>query len=161
MTETARRDDLARLGRIVVGVDGSEPSKRALAWAARQAKLTSLPLEVLITWELPATYGWAAPLPEGMDLEADSRAVVAETIAEVVGLEAAGHLDLTVTVIEGHPAPVLLKESETAGLVVVGCRGHGSFTGMLLGSVGQHLAAHSHCPVVIVRDGKPAAHERG
>ncbi len=160
MTETTRRDDLARLGRIVVGVDGSEPSKRALAWAARQAKLTGVPLEVLITWELPATYGWAAPLPEGIDLESDCRSVVAETVGDVVGREAQ-EIDLTVTVVEGHPAPVLLKESETAGLIVVGCRGHGSFAGMLLGSVGQHLAAHSHCPVVIVRDGKPAAHSGG
>lgn len=158
MTETNHTGDLAKLGRIVVGVDGSEPSKKALAWAARQAKLTGAPLEVVMTWELPASYGWAAPLPEGMDFETDARAVVAEVVAEVIGPDAAGQLDLTLTVIEGHPAPVLLKESETAGLLVVGCRGHGSFAGMLLGSVGQHLTAHSHCPVVIVREGKPAAH---
>jgi len=141
--------------RIVVGVDGSEPSKRALAWAARQAKEFGVPLQVVITWELPATYGWAAPLPEGLDLEGDSRGVVTDEVAEVIGPDAA-NLDLTLSIIEGHPAAVLLRESETASLLVVGSRGHGSFAGMLLGSVGHHLVAHSHCPVVIVRDGKPA-----
>jgi nucleotide-binding universal stress UspA family protein len=50
---------------------------------------------------------------------------------------------------------VLLHEAEHAALVVVGSRGHGAFAGMLLGSVGQHLAAHATCPVVIVRDGLP------
>ncbi|HXY45763.1 MAG TPA: universal stress protein [Acidimicrobiales bacterium] len=142
--------------RIVVGIDGSEPSKAALAWAVRQARLTGAPLEVLITWEMPTTYGWAAPLPDGVDFEGDARGVINEEIEKVMGPDAASQVDLTVSVIEGHPAAVLLHESKTAALVVVGSRGHGAFAGMLLGSVGQHLAAHASCPVVIIRDGTAA-----
>jgi nucleotide-binding universal stress UspA family protein len=142
--------------RIVVGVDGSPQSKVALAWAARQAKLTGAPLRVVISWELPTTYGWAAPLPEGLDFEKDSEGVVNDEVATVIGPDAASQLDLSVEVVEGHPAAVLLHESESAALVVVGSRGHGAFAGMLLGSVGQHLAAHAHCPVMIIRDGKAA-----
>ena len=75
--------------RIVVGVDGSPQSKLALAWAARQAKLTNVPLEVVIAWELPTTYGWAAPLPEGLDFEKDSEGVVNDEVTSVIGPEAA------------------------------------------------------------------------
>jgi nucleotide-binding universal stress UspA family protein len=53
---------------------------------------------------------------------------------------------------EGHPAQVLLDAGETAELLVVGNRGHGGFSGMLLGSVSQYLVTHAHCPVVVVRD---------
>jgi len=139
--------------RIVVGIDGSESSKRALAWAANEATIRGVPLEVVITWELPTTYGWAAPLPEDLDFEADSRRVAEDAVKEVIGPDAESRLDLTISIVEGHPAAVLLREGETAALVVVGSRGYGSFAGMLLGSVGQHLTAHAKCPVVIVRDG--------
>jgi len=142
--------------RIVVGIDGSESSKAALAWAVEQAKLTGAPLQVVITWELPATYGWAAPLPEGLDFEADARGAVNEAVNEVIGPDSASQIDLTISIIEGHPAAVLLRESKDAGLIVVGSRGHGAFAGMLLGSVGQHLVAHAGCPVVIIRDGTAA-----
>ena len=54
--------------------------------------------------------------------------------------------------VEGHPAEVLVEASRHTELLVVSSRGHGEFTGMLLGSVSQHCAAHAHCPVVIVRD---------
>ncbi|MDA8266202.1 MAG: universal stress protein [Actinomycetota bacterium] len=139
---------------IVVGVDGSDSAKAALAWAVRQALLTGASLQVVISWEIPTTYGWVTPLPEDLDFEADARRIVTATVAEVVGSEEPGNLDLTLSIVEGHPAAVLLRESQQAALVVVGSRGHGSFSGMLLGSVGLHLATHAHCPVVIVRDGE-------
>ncbi|MFZ0172184.1 MAG: universal stress protein [Acidimicrobiales bacterium] len=154
MSDISGGETRQRPPRIVVGIDGSESSKAALAWAVHQARTTGAPLQVLITWELPTTYGWAAPLPDGLDFEADARGVVNEAIEEVIGPESASQLDLTVSIIEGHPAAVLLHESKDAGLIVVGSRGHGAFAGMLLGSVGQHLAAHAACPVVIIRDGK-------
>ncbi len=139
--------------RIVVGVDGSDSAKAALAWAAGQALLTGASLQVVICWEIPSTYGWATPLPEDLDFEADARKVLTQTVAEIVGPEESERLKLTLSIVEGHPAAVLLRESKGAALAVVGSRGHGSFSGMLLGSVGLHLATHAPCPVVIVRDG--------
>ncbi|MHB1508346.1 MAG: universal stress protein [Acidimicrobiales bacterium] len=143
--------------RIVVGVDGSDSAKAALAWAAGQALLTGASLQVVISWEIPSTYGWATPLPEDLDFEADARKVLTETVAEVVGSEESERLELTLSIVEGHPAAVLLREAKGSALVVVGSRGHGSFSGMLLGSVGLHLATHASCPVVIVRDGAEMA----
>jgi len=134
---------------IVVGVDGSEPSRRALRWAARQATLTGAGLNVVTTWEFPATYGWAPPYPPGFDPEGDTRRAAQQTVDEVLG--ASPGVPVELTVVEGHPAPVLVEKSEGAELVVVGSRGHGAFAGLLLGSVSEHCAAHALCPVVVVR----------
>jgi nucleotide-binding universal stress UspA family protein len=161
MVETAGTGTSEDPTRIVVGIDGSKSSKRALAWAAEEARLRGAPLEVVITWELPTTYGWAAPLPVDIDLQKDAGIVADEAVKEVLGPQPGRELDLRIEIIEGHPAAVLLHEAETAALVIVGSRGYGSFTGMLLGSVGQHLTAHARCPVVIVRDGEDDGRKDG
>lgn len=135
---------------IVVGVDGSSSSRKALAWAVRQARLSGQPLVAVAAWEFPAGYGWPVPMPEGLDYEGDVRAELDTTIKEVVGDQAG--LALSAEVVNGHPAVVLDDLSRTASLLVVGCRGHGGFSGMLLGSVSRHLSTHAKCPVVIVRD---------
>jgi nucleotide-binding universal stress UspA family protein len=135
--------------RIVVGVDGSEASIDALHWAVAQAELVGGKLDVVMTWELPTTYGWAAPYPEGFDPETDTRHLLEDTVAAVL----ADHpgLDVHAQVIEGHPAPVLIDVAKGAQLLVVGSRGHGAFAGMLLGSVSDHCVSNSPCPVVVVR----------
>lgn len=136
--------------RIVVGVDGSASSVRALEWAARQAELTHDVLEVVTTWEWPTNYGWSASVPEGWDPQADATKI----LDEIIGKLHQAHPDVVVRseVVEGHPAPVLIGASRGAELLVVGSRGHGEFAGMLLGSVGEHCVTHAHCPVLIVRD---------
>ena len=139
----------SQTGRIVVGVDGSEPSARALRWAAEQAAVTGQTLEAVIAWEYPVTYGWAPPLPEDFDPESDARRAASVEIAAVLGEEAAR--TVKVTVVEGHAAQVLLHAAEEADLLVVGSRGHGGFTGLLLGSVSSHCTTHAHCPVLVVR----------
>jgi nucleotide-binding universal stress UspA family protein len=137
-------------GRIVVGVDGSKASKDALAWAARQAKLTGASLQVIMTWHVPtAAYGAPIPLPTDYDFIADSHSELDKVIHEVLG-EHPG-LEVSPVVLEGHPATRLIEASEGADLVVVGSRGHGAFTGMLLGSVSEHCVSHASCPVVVVR----------
>jgi nucleotide-binding universal stress UspA family protein len=138
-------------GRIVVGVDGSDSSIRALEWAARQAELTHDVLEVVTTWEWPIYDGWSAPFPEGWDPRADATKI----LDEMVGKLRQAHPDLVVRseVVEGHPAPVLIGASRGANLLVVGSRGHGEFAGMLLGSVGEHCVTHADCPVLVLRDG--------
>jgi nucleotide-binding universal stress UspA family protein len=60
-------------------------------------------------------------------------------------------VDVRTSIEEGSPAKVLIERSQGADLLVVGSRGLEGFTGMLLGSVSQHLVAHAHCPVVVVR----------
>jgi nucleotide-binding universal stress UspA family protein len=148
---TSSAASTAPAGSIVVGVDGSEPSKAALAWAARQAALTGSVLEAITVWRLPANFGWALPLPEDLDLEGDARTLLEDTVKEVLGSDPG--IEVKTIVAQGQPAHVLTEASMTASLVVVASRGHGEFTGMILGSVSEFLAAHAHCPVVVVRDG--------
>lgn len=137
-------------GPVVVGVDGSDSSKAALSWAARYASLARLPLSVLLAWHLPTVYGWSPPFPEDWNPEADALATLELEVKEVLGPDYPPSVRLDVA--EGFPASVLLKASESAALVVVGSRGRGEFTGMLLGSVSEFLVTHAHCPVVVVRD---------
>ena len=101
-------------------------------------------LEVLMTWEWPISYGWSLPIPTDYDPErrASSRSTnVLEPIR-------AAHPTITIqpAVLEGHPAPLLVKVPDGADLLVVGSRGHGEFAGMLLGSVSEHCVTNAHCP---------------
>lgn len=147
MVETAEKGGAGE--RIVVGVDGSDASIEALEWACHQAELTGGPIEAITTWQWPVGLGAAAPIPTGYDPEGDAQTL----LSDIAGPAAAAHPSVTVTtlVVEGHPAEALVEASRHAGLLVVGSRGHGSFTGMLLGSVSQHCATHGACPVVIYR----------
>ncbi len=137
--------------RIVVGVDGSPSSHQTLRWAARQAKLTGASLQVITCWEFPTPMSWLPPNPSDLDqAKADARRTLEQTVAEVLGDNPG--IDIDLTVVEGHAAPVLLEAARGASLLVVGSRGHGEFTGMLLGSVSEHCVTHAPCPVTVVRD---------
>jgi len=145
------------MGRIVVGIDGSDHSKNALRWALAEARLRDASLDVVSAWLLPvyATgYGFApGDLVDPKIIGDAAAAQLDETVTEVVG-DASG-LTLTRKSVEGMAAQVLVEEAEGADLLVVGSRGHGGFAGLLLGSVSQQCAQHASCPVVIIRD-KPA-----
>jgi nucleotide-binding universal stress UspA family protein len=134
-------------GTIVVGVDGSEPSKDALRWAGRQAELTGADLLVIIAWHLPNTYG--AILPDGLDFEGDARRSLEEVARDVLGPDPS--VKVTLEVVEGGAAAALIEASDKADLLVVGSRGHGAFSGMLLGSVSEHCVSQANCPVVVLR----------
>jgi nucleotide-binding universal stress UspA family protein len=143
---------------IVVGVDGSEQSKGALRWAAQQAELAALPLQVLTAWHLPVSFGAAWQIPvtygkshdlSGVDFAEEARKTLNTAIEEVLG--EGPRVSVTPQLVTGHPSPALIEASRHASLLVVGARGHGGFAGMLLGSVTQHCVSHSVCPVVVVR----------
>jgi nucleotide-binding universal stress UspA family protein len=136
--------------RILVGVDGSAPSVKALDWAVRQAELTGSTIEVFMAWQWPNTYGWNVPLAFELDPAANARKVVDGLVTDTETT----HPDIPiVTKLErGHPAPLLVKESKGADMLVVGNRGHGEFVGMLLGSVSEYCATKAHCPVMIYRE---------
>jgi nucleotide-binding universal stress UspA family protein len=142
------------MARIVVGIDGSDHSKKALRWALDEARLRDASLEVVSAWMLPvyATgYGFApGDLVDPKIIGDGAAAQLDETIAEVAD-DTTG-LTLTRKSVEGMAAQVLVEEAEGADLLVVGSRGHGGFAGLLLGSVSQQCAQHATCPVVIIRD---------
>jgi nucleotide-binding universal stress UspA family protein len=121
----------------------------ALEWALHQAELTGLTLEVITTWEWPANYGWAFPFPPEYDPQVDAQRMLSNALDPLL----VAHADVPVrsTVVEGHPAPVLVEASKGAELLVVGCRGHGEFAGMLIGSVSEHCATNAYCPVLVLR----------
>lgn len=137
--------------RIVVGVDGSPSSRQALRWAARQAKVTGASLEIVTCWEFPITSDWRMPpSPIAADLEHKAHRHLKEPVFEVLGDDPG--IDVTITAVEGHPAPVLIDAARGASLLVIGSRGHGAFAGMFIGSVSNHCVSHAPCPVTVVRD---------
>ncbi|MFD1662172.1 universal stress protein [Streptomyces caeni] len=133
---------------VVVGVDGSPQSAAAVDVAIEEAALRGASLRALWVWHAPRL-----GTPDDGALQ-ECRRLLSETVSG----RAAGHpgVDLRHEVLSGHPVEVLAKASEDALAVVVGTRGHGGFTGMLLGSVGQGLLHHARCPVIAV----PHAHAR-
>ncbi len=143
---------------IVVGVDGSDPSKLALRWAASLSQATAAPIYAVAAWHLPLAYGWAPGASAGPPEQApDAYAarMLDETISEVFpGGRPAG---LRTGVHEGNAARVLLEQAADATMLVVGSRGHGGFAGLLLGSVSSHCAEHASCPVLVVHGERPPA----
>ena len=145
--------------RIVAGYDGSDASLLAARWAADEARLRGRGL-VLVHSLLPpvTTGGLGVGLPHNLDLidqlEAGARGEV-ESVA--MKLQQEFGTDPVEGVVQvGAPSSVLLAASETADIVVIGSRGRGGFTGLLLGSVGAQVAAHAACPVVVIRQLAPA-----
>ena len=134
---------------IVVGVDGSPSAQAALRWALAQAKATGGRVQAVSAWEFPVSAGWGVPLSYE-DLAASVGQALSEAVQEALGFDQP-EVEVLESVMPGHPAQVLIDASAHAGLLVVGSRGHGSFAGTLLGSVSQHCAQHSRCPVVVVR----------
>ncbi|MGW6918571.1 universal stress protein [Kitasatospora sp. NPDC054939] len=140
--------------RIVVGVDGSPSSERALRWAADYAQAVGGTLNAIAAWEYPAFFGWSGlsvPPAAGFDPQELAGRILAETVTKVLGHEP--EIRVTEAVLPGNAAQVLLEAVGGAALVVVGNRGRGGFTGTLLGSVSRHLTERAPCPVVVVRGG--------
>lgn len=137
--------------RIVVGVDGSDPSKAALRWAVHQAELVGGSLDAVAVWEYPSTYyGWV-PEADLDGLDEHVEATLTETLDEVLGSDPA--VEVRRHVLRGDPTTMLLDVAAGASLLVVGNRGHGAFAGALLGSVSYRCVHHATCPVVVVHAG--------
>ncbi|MEV7490613.1 universal stress protein [Streptomyces anulatus] len=140
------------MGRIVVGVDGSDSSIKALHWAVRQAELTGATVEAVNSWEYPAT-SWASMMPgmpEDFDPQALATVSLTEALEEALGAEGAAAVSKVVVI--GNPAQALLDRAKGADLLVVGARGHTGLKATLLGSVSLHVTQHAPCPVAVVRD---------
>ena len=148
---------------IVVGIDGSSASRVALRWALSEARLRGAALRVVHSWTPP--YG---PPVMGIDptiepmlepaydpglletVRAGAESILDSELAELSD-ESEG-LEIDPVLVEGPAAEALVAQAENAQLLVVGSRAHGGLTGLLLGSVSQHVAQHAPCPLVIVPD---------
>lgn len=137
--------------RIVVGVDGSEQSQLALHWAAQLAPSLDCLVEAVIAWHYPSAY--AAVVPEGWDPEHDAKTALEEAVDAAFGENRPNEMRLLVR--QGLPAKVLLDAGVGARMLIVGSRGHGGFTGLLLGSVSGAVAEHAPCPVLVVHPTPP------
>jgi nucleotide-binding universal stress UspA family protein len=135
--------------RIVVGVDGSPSSMVALRWAILQAELTDSAVEAVTAWRLPSRYGLAPVADGATDFEGHAGKILADALNEVSSVEP--DVVIRSSVVEGHPAEVLVRAAHGADMLVVGSRGHGGFAGALLGSVSQYCVHHAPCPVLVIR----------
>lgn len=136
---------------VVVGVDGSPSSLVAAEHAAQAAVGRGCPLHLVHGYLHPLGYG--VPLnPYDVGIPApteQAQKMLEQTATDLVGRWPG--LTVEARQVAGGPGATLVEESKRAELVVVGSRGHGGFAGLLLGSVGSQVAAHAHCPVLVVR----------
>lgn len=153
----AQRDTDHAAPVIVVGVDGSEQGDRALRWASDQARATGHRLHVVYSWERPyiAADSLAGAMPSlGPDLQA-LEVLEQEVLANILVRCAADFegIEVSSQLREGHPAEqlTLAAHEENSELLVVGSRGLGGFSAMLLGSVAQQCLRHANCAVAVIR----------
>ena len=137
---------------ILVGVDGSDHSQRALEWAMKEAAVHHAPLTVLTVH--PAVRGYfsgAAEYPGDAALTQKAReAAQAEADKVLAGLGDSRPESVTVRAVHGFPAEELINAGKDADMIVLGSRGVGGFTRMLMGSTAGQVVQHAHCPVLIV-----------
>ena len=147
---------MSRGKRIVVGLDGSDESRSALRWAVAETAIWDAELDVVHAWDFPFVI---VPPPINLTYPAD---------IDALERSAGTLLDAEVEAVRVHTGPrprqvekiivrdtatrALLETAKGADLLVVGSRGHGGFTGLLLGSVSTQCVHHAPCPVAVVRE---------
>jgi nucleotide-binding universal stress UspA family protein len=138
---------------IIVGVDGSGHSQRALEWAMKEAALRHAPLTVLTVHEtIRGWFGGAARFPEDAELTEKAQvAAQAEVDKVLAGLGESRPQSVTVKAVNGFPVEELINAGHDADMIVLGSRGVGGFTELMMGSVSSQVAHHATCPVLIVR----------
>ena len=134
--------------RIVVGVDGSEPSHRALEWAVEEARLRHANLEVVHAWTY-SPLGTSPYHPTMLDPSVMERIAHDLLDGSMATVDTTG-VEVTKSLVCDGAAAALVEEGKGADLLVVGSRGRGGFAGLLLGSVSQQVVHHARCPVVII-----------
>jgi len=141
---------------ILVGVDGSDYSRRALSWAMREAAHHHVPLTVMTVHSGPVRPAteiyWNIPdLPDKSFDPEPLRTALQEMTDAVAKETGETPPEITIKVTTGDPAEELVKASRDAELIVVGSHGRGAFAQLLMGSVSSKLTHHAACPVVVIR----------
>ncbi|MFB7590100.1 universal stress protein [Streptomyces sp. NPDC056169] len=137
---------------MLVGTDGSDSALRAVETAAHEARARGTRLTVVHAFIWPLLKVSLGPSPYGPPdggLRQQAQEIVDSAVAHARGC--APGIEVTGEIVTGEPLTILAARSASADLVVVGSRGTGAFTGLVLGSVAVHLAAHADCPVLVVR----------
>ena len=136
---------------IVVGVDGSAHSRKALERAAAEAAAHGAPLTVLVIHQaVRDVYGSASHYGDDAALTEKAKEAAQAETDQVLAALGSQPASVTVTAVHGLPVDELVKASEGADMVVLGRRGMGGFARLLMGSVSSQVAQHAHCPVLIV-----------
>ena len=136
--------------RVIVGVDGSPQSAHALSWACRRGEACGDTVRAVCAWSLGISgEDWVSQ----PGLGAEGQRLAEQMLREAVERVRRDHpaVNVETAVIEGPPAQVLVEMSAEADLLVVGSRGRGGFSELLLGSVSQQCVHHARCPVTVVR----------
>ncbi|MFG1622687.1 universal stress protein [Kribbella sp. NPDC049227] len=140
--------------RVVVGIDDAGDSESAIRWGAVEAAARGVGLHLV------HAFVWAEfRVPLGpSDVAPGLRAAADKIVAEALDLARTFEPRVSVTAdrVDGFASPVLLAESRNAELIVIGSRDAGRTLGLLVGSTGLELAAHAHCPVIVVRPAEDA-----
>ena len=137
---------------IIVGVDGSGHSQRALGWAMHEAAIRHVPLTVLTVREaVRGYYSDMAIYPNDPARTEEARtAAQAETDKVLAGLDGPRPESVTVKAAHGFPVEELINAGKDADMIVLGSRGAGGFTRLMMGSVAGQVAQHAYCPVLLV-----------
>jgi nucleotide-binding universal stress UspA family protein len=151
------RETVEISGGILVGHDGSQCAQDAVSWAGALAARADLDLHVVRAWSMttaprPSTWapGYVPPL------EDFQQAVHDELSAHVAAAGLPASVRVTCHVVHRPPARGLIEAAKGASMLVVGARGRGGFTGLLLGSVSDQAVHHAPCPVTVIRTGASA-----
>jgi nucleotide-binding universal stress UspA family protein len=140
---------------ILVGVDGSDHSRRALEWAVNEAAVRHAPLTVLTVNQAVAGIwgGGPVPYPGDQDRAGLAREAAQKQTDSIIESAESRPPQVTVESVTGFPAEELLRASAGADMIVVGSRGAGGFRRLVgMGSVANQLTHHAHCPVVVIPD---------
>jgi nucleotide-binding universal stress UspA family protein len=135
---------------VVVGVDGSESSVKALREARRIAEGLGAPLEAVAVWQQTHSMYDFYQSQSGWTPEKEIEKLLTDASEAAFGQDQPARF--TKTVLQGPPTKALIRRSADAEMLVLGSRGHGGFAGLLLGSVSSACVAHAKCPVLIVHN---------
>lgn len=143
---------------VIVGTDGSQESLRAAEWAAREAALRGALLRIVAIPVLPPrmTPNPATPDTVAGLIEHSMNRALAAAAQQAAALEP--DLGIETQLLEGAPAEVLVAAGRDASMLVLGSRGAGGFSAMILGSVSRYVATHAPVPVVVAREEITAEH---
>lgn len=141
---------------LVVGIDGSEASVRALRWALREARSRAVPVHAIMVWRSRAVLAGPGPLIMHPELALHlAREQHWRDLTRIVTacVEGESEQEVRAELLEGHPAEVLVDRSTNAAMLVLGGRGHGRVADAVLGSTALRCIHEARCPVLIIPTG--------